>query len=157
MQLKQYLLDTFEFNDRANRQLLTKISELPDPDEAVKLFSHLVNSQLKWMARIAQDPNAPRMDWWTPSYPIGDLESRWSASLTPWLEYIAARTDEELGSEVTFVGFDGGRFAATPRDIALQLNYHSIHHRAQVQTILRRQGIEPDFLDYIGTKYRKLG
>jgi uncharacterized damage-inducible protein DinB len=156
MELKQHLLDTFEFNDRANRKLLGKIAELSERDEAVNLFSHLVNSQRKWMARIAQDPNAPAMDWWKPEYALEELENEWGKSLSPWLAYIRARTDEELATEVTFIGFDGGRFAATPKDIALQLNYHSIHHRAQIQTILRQQGIEPDFVDYIGTKYRKL-
>jgi uncharacterized damage-inducible protein DinB len=32
MQLKQHLLDTFEFNDRANRKLVSKIRELSDPE-----------------------------------------------------------------------------------------------------------------------------
>jgi uncharacterized damage-inducible protein DinB len=41
-------------------------------------------------------------------------------------------------------------------DIALQLNYHAIHHRAQIQVLIRQQGLEPDFIDYIGTKYHKL-
>jgi uncharacterized damage-inducible protein DinB len=59
-------------------------------------------------------------------------------------------------TEITFTGSDNTRWAATPKDIALQLNYHSIHHRAQIQSILRRQGVEPDFVDYIGTKYRKI-
>jgi uncharacterized damage-inducible protein DinB len=157
MQFQQYLLDTFAFNDRANRKIIGKIRELRDSDEAVKLFSHLINSQKKWMARIEQLPDAPKMDWWKPAYTIDELEAEWERSLTPWLEYIAVRTDEQLATEVTFIGFDGSRFAATPQDIALQLNYHSIHHRAQIQTILRQQGIEPDFVDYIGTKYRRLG
>ena len=137
-------------------ELVGKIAELSERDEAVKLFSHLVNSQRKWLARIEQDPNAAKMDWWTPKYPLEDLEREWERSLSPWLEYIARRSDGELATEVTFVGFDGGTFAATPKDIALQLNYHSIHHRAQIQTILRQQGVKPDFVDYIGTKYRKL-
>jgi len=47
-------------------------------------------------------------------------------------------------------------FAAAIKDIALQLNYHSIHHRAQIQTIIRSQGLEPEFVDYIATKYRRL-
>jgi uncharacterized damage-inducible protein DinB len=108
------------------------------------------------MARIQQDPNAKNMSWWEPVYNFGKLEEEWSKSLEPWISYIAARTDEELSTEITFVGFDDGLWAATPQDIALQLNYHSIHHRAQIQTIIRQQGIEPDFVDYIGTKYRKL-
>jgi uncharacterized damage-inducible protein DinB len=156
MQFKQYLLDTFEFNDRANRKLLAKVRELRQPDEAIKLLSHLVNSQKKWMARIMQVPDAHKLDWWKPQYRAEELESEWARSLTPWLEYIASRSDEELATEVTFVGYDGARFAATPKDIALQLNYHSIHHRAQIQMILRQQGVEPEFIDYIGTKYRRL-
>jgi len=69
---------------------------------------------------------------------------------------VESHSEAELSTEVTYTGFDGTLFAATPQDIALQLNYHSIHHRAQVQTMIRAQGLEPDFLDYIGTKYRRM-
>jgi len=85
------------------------------------------------------------------------LETEWNKSLQLWLQYINGLTEEELKREVEFTGFDGARWAATPWDIALQLNYHSIHHRAQIQTIIRQQGLEPDFVDYIGTRYRRIG
>jgi len=156
MDLRKYLLDTFGYNDQTNRQLLKKISELPDPSPCIKYFSHLINSQNKWMARMMQDPAAPEMDWWDPVYPLEELETRWKDSLDKWKEYLAARSEAELTLEVTFIGYDGSRWAATPADIALQLNYHSIHHRAQMQTIIREQGVEPDFVDFIGTRYRKL-
>ena len=136
--------------------MLEKIKEMPDKKEAIRFFSHLINCQYKWLARIVQDPRAQEMDWWEPVYELSELESQWNKSLSSWIEYINARTDEELSTEVTFVGFDGGLYAATPQDIALQLNYHSIHHRAQVQAIIRQQGQVPDFIDYIGTRYRKL-
>ena len=157
MQMKQYLTDTFLYNDLTNKKLLEKIKELPDKTESIKFFSHLINCQYKWMARILHDPAAPQMSWWLPIYEIDELAGEWDKSLQPWLDYIAERTDEELSAEVTFVGLDDGLWAASPQDIALQLNYHSIHHRAQIQTIIRQQGFEPDFVDYIGTKYRKLG
>ncbi len=156
MQLNSYLTDTFIYNDQTNKKLLGKIRLLSDDSEAIKLFSHLINCQYKWMARVIQDPNANQLSWWEPVYDFDKLEIEWTKSLTPWLEYIAQKTEKELSTEVTFTGFDNTVWAATPKDIALQLNYHSIHHRAQIQTILRRQGIEPDFVDYIGTKYRKL-
>lgn len=156
MQMKQHLVDTFLFNDAINKQLLQKIKLLPHPSDAVAFFSHLINSQYKWMARIKRETGAPQMDWWLPVYPIEVLEEEWTKSLTLWIDYIQRREDEELMKEVTFVGYDGGTWAATPADIALQLNYHSIHHRAQIQTLIRKQGLEPDFVDYIGTKYRKL-
>ena len=86
----------------------------------------------------------------------GKLEEEWKKSLEIWINYIKSLTEDELNAEVSFTGFDGGKWAATPLDIALQLNYHSIHHRAQIQILIRDQGLEPDFVDYIGTKYRKI-
>lgn len=156
MQLNSYLTDTFTYNDQINKKLLGKIKLLGDGTEAIKLFSHLINCQYKWMARILQDPNAVKMSWWEPVYDFDKLETEWTKSLNPWLAYINSKTEKELSTEVEFIGFDNSKWAASPKDIALQLNYHSIHHRAQIQTILRRQGIEPDFVDYIGTRYRKL-
>ena len=49
-----------------------------------------------------------------------------------------------------------GSWAVKLLGISLHLNYHSIHHRAQMQVLIRQQGLEPDFIDYIGTKYHKL-
>jgi uncharacterized damage-inducible protein DinB len=156
MQMKNYLIDTFKYNDTTNKKLLNKINLLVNKDESIKLFSHLINSQYKWMARILQEPTAPQMSWWDPIYKIEELENEWNKSLALWIDYISSRTDEELSTELKFIGFDGAVWAATPKDIALQLNYHSIHHRAQIQTLIRQQGIEPDFVDYIGTRYRKI-
>jgi len=156
MQLNAYLIDTFGYNDQTNKKLLNKIRLLNDGAEAIKLFSHLINCQIKWMARVNQDPNANSLSWWEPLYEFDNLEMEWTKSLKPWLTYVSGKTEEELSNEITFVGYDNAMWASTPKDIALQLNYHSIHHRAQIQTILRNQGIEPDFVDYIGTRYRKL-
>ncbi len=156
MQMKNYLIETFKFNDEANKSLLNKIKLLNNKEESVSLFSHLINCQYKWMARIIKKPGYERMSWWEPVYDINQLQEEWTKSLHVWLDYITASTDEELSTESIFTGFDNSLWAATPKDIALQLNYHSIHHRAQIQSLIRQQGIEPDFLDYIGTKYRKL-
>lgn len=154
--MRQYLLDTFHYNDVANKKQLVQIAQLKDKTEAIKLYCHLINSQRKWMARIMQDPKSPSMSWWEPVYKEEELYAEWKKSLTPWIDYINANTEEAIREEVTFSGYDGGKWAATPLDIMLQLNYHSIYHRAQIQTIIRQQGLEPDFVDYIGTKYRKL-
>ncbi len=155
--MKQYLLDTFKFNDAANKQMLQKIKILPDKETGIKYLSHLINSQNKWLERILQNPEALQMSWWGPVYTLNELEEKWNSSVQRWINYIASKTDDELNTEVTFTGFDGAKWAAVITDIALQLNYHSIHHRAQLQTIIRSQGVEPDFIDYIGTKYRRLG
>jgi uncharacterized damage-inducible protein DinB len=156
MEMKTYLTYTFHYNDFANTKLFEKIKLLPDNTEAIKFFNHLINSQNKWMARIRHEPAAMEMSWWDPVYAVENLIPEWKNSLQLWLNYLNTLTEEQLSTEIEFTGFDGGKWAATPADIALQLNYHSIHHRAQMQTMIRQQGLEPDFLDYIGTRYRKI-
>ena len=156
MQLKEYLIETFKFNDIANKKLLCKMKLLGNGEESVKLFSHLINTQCKWMAKIMQHPDYEKMSWWEPVYNPDKLEEEWDKSISLWINYITEKTDEELSTETISVNFDNALYAAILKDIALQLNYHSIHHRAQIQMIIRQEGIVPDFLDYIGTKVRKL-
>jgi uncharacterized damage-inducible protein DinB len=154
--MKDHLLETFAFNDRANKKMLKKIRRLPDKGQCIKFFSHLINSQNKWLARILRHKKAQKMDWWDPVYRLEELERKWNESLHMWINYLKDRTEEEIFSEVEFTGYDGGKWKAKIVDIALQLNYHSIHHRAQMQMFIREQGVEPDFIDYIGTKYKKI-
>lgn len=154
--MKEYLFDTFNFNSQINLNMLEKIRELPDKEGCVRYFSHLINSQNKWLARILQHPDAPQMSWWDPMYSFDELEAQWQKSLDAWFGYLDGQTDASLLEEVVFTGYDGGQWAATPKDIALQLNYHAIHHRANMQMLIREQGFEPDFIDYIGTVYRKI-
>ncbi|MEJ2617424.1 MAG: DinB family protein [Ignavibacteriaceae bacterium] len=154
--MKQYLIDTFYFNDYANKNILKKISELPKKKESIRFFSHLINSQNKWLDRVIEYPDESKLDWWEPVYSLDKIESEWNKSLKAWIDFLEKKMDDELFVQVKFIGYDGGTWTAEIKDIALQLNYHSIHHRAQIQTLIRQQGLEPDFIDYIGTKYKKI-
>lgn len=156
MQMKQYLIDSFSYNDYANKLALRKMAELADKDECVRFFSHLINSMNKWMGRVEKWPGYKELDFWLPVYEFGELESKWDECLARWLTFLESKSEDELFEEVEYYGFDGGDWAAFIKDIALQLNYHSIHHRAQIQYLLRQQGVEPEFVDYIGTRYRKV-
>jgi uncharacterized damage-inducible protein DinB len=156
MEMRQHIIDTFNFNSGANLKVLEKIKELPDKKEAIRFFSHLINCQYKWMARITQNPKALEMSWWEPLYDLNEMSDKWEDSLKLWTNYISSKTDDELNRKVQYIGNDGGLYEASTTDIALQLNYHSIHHRAQMQTIIRQQGLTPDFVDYIGARFTKL-
>jgi uncharacterized damage-inducible protein DinB len=156
MEMRQYLIDTLRFNDHANKMVLEKIKELSDKKDCIRFFSHLINSQIKWLRRIEVYPGDPGLDWWEPVYPPEEMESRWKKSLEEWIGFINNLSEDQLYEERKFIGSDGGQWSATLKYIALQLNYHSIHHRAQMQMIIRQQGQEPGFVDYIGTKYKKL-
>jgi uncharacterized damage-inducible protein DinB len=147
----KYLVDTFKFNGSMNKLVLEKIKGMPEPDEAVRLFSHLINSQNKWMARLIDDPKSPEMHWFDPVYEISDLELKWNESISLWINLLDESTEQEIMREIHFIADNGEHFSTKLKDIALQLNYHSIHHRAQICTMLRKQNIEPPFIEYIGT------
>lgn len=136
--------------------MLEKIKALPDQEQSIKLFSHLINSQNKWMTRIILNEKSPEMSWWEPVYPLDELSAKWTESVETWIKFIGNKSEEEIFETILFIGWEGGDWEARLSDIALQLNYHSIHHRAQIQMLIREQDIEPDFIDYIGTKYKKI-
>ena len=156
MEMKEYLIDSFRYNNGANKLALAKMRELAAPDECIRFFSHLINSMNKWLGRVEKWAGYQDMDWWLPIYKLDELESKWDECLARWMTFLESKTGDELFEEAEFYGFDGGEWAATLKDIALQLNYHSIHHRAQIQYLIRQQGVEPAFVDYIATTYRKL-
>lgn len=155
--MKSHLIDLFQFNDTVNRKMIAKIAQMPAQEVPIKLMSHLVHSQDKWLARLAMDPDANKREWFGPSFSLEALENEWIRSVNAWIEFLNAKTEDEVLTPVQWEGYDGAQWEARLCDIALQLNFHGIHHRAQIQTMVRQQGLEPDFLDYIGTKYKRLG
>ncbi len=87
IEMKQYLIDTFNFNDYANKNILKKIRELPDKEESIKFFSHLINSQNKWLDRIVKYPAESKLDWWKPVFDLNIIESEWNKSLHAWVDF----------------------------------------------------------------------
>ncbi len=119
-------------------------------------MSHLIHSQDKWLARLRQEPTANQREWFGPPFAMDAIVQEWERSVQDWIAYLQSQSEEAIEAEVIYAGFDGACWTAKLSDIALQLNFHGVHHRAQVQTLFREQGLQPDFIDYIGTRYRRL-
>ncbi len=154
--MKSYLLDTFQYNNVANKLVLEIIlGSLPDKSESVRLFSHLIISQNNWMKRIRKNPLLEKLDWWESAFDLSELRPEWDKSFSMWIDFLELLEAGDLGHEIKFKSSGGTIYSASIRDVTLQLNYHSIHHRAQIQTIIRQQGLTPPFVDYIGTVWKK--
>jgi uncharacterized damage-inducible protein DinB len=153
--MKQYILDLFRYTDYANKKLLEVIKQLPDNSEAVKLFSHLITAQNKWLNRITRETDDSKLTWSGPVFPIEDLEEKWNESVERWLELIEEESD--LDKNIIFSRpADGKKMQVRLIDIALQLNYHAIHHRAQINTLISKQGLVPPPTDYILTVLKEV-
>ena len=99
MRMKDYLLDTFRYNDHANKMALVKIREIPEKNECIRFFCHMINSMNKWLGRIRQNPGYTELNWWKPEYPLDEMELKWDECLQAWIEFIEGKTEEELFEE----------------------------------------------------------
>jgi uncharacterized damage-inducible protein DinB len=155
--MKQYLIDFFKYNDWANRKLLESIRQLPDNVEAVKLFNHLIAAQNKWLNRITKEKDDDAIAWFDKMIPADQLETVWGDGINNWINFLEKCEDSDLETEVSFQRpGNEKKYSVKIRDLVLQINYHSIHHRAQINVIIRKQGFEPPKTDYIMTVLKEL-
>jgi uncharacterized damage-inducible protein DinB len=153
--MKQYLIDTFKFTDWANRCMIEVIKKMREPEKAVVLISHLINSQNRWMHGIEGIAKEKEYNWFNPVFNKDELESKWNESICKWLTLLENLNEEDLEREIIITAKDNFRIGAKIKDIVIQLNNHSIHHRAQIATLLRQQNIQPPFLEYIARVWNK--
>ena len=151
--MKNHLISTFRYNDWANTEVLKTILALPEKQEAVRLFSHLISSQNKWYNRIKQEVPDETITWFGSEFNEAELLPEWKTSVNKWIDLLENTNDSELGQPVKFKRqLDGKMVFLSLQDLALQLNYHSIHHRAQINTLISKQGLKPPPTDFIYTK-----
>lgn len=149
--MKKYLLNYFAYNDWANRKLLDAIVQLSDKTEALRLFSHLITSQDKWLNRIVVEQDDTNLSWFGEVFGEGEILEKWGNSIGKWQAYLQTVDDTALEEYVYFTGNDGRRLKVLPKDVAFQMNCHSVHHRAQINKILSTQGVPVPATDYIRT------
>jgi uncharacterized damage-inducible protein DinB len=155
--MKQYLIDFFKYNDWANRLILQAMKTMPDSAEAVKLFGHMSFSFQKWLNRITSVKPDSALSWDNLTPPLDKLEPFWAEGFHDWLKYLDSIPETELQKEIQFNRpTDNKRFSIKIIDIALQINYHQIHHRAQIARMIRLQGQTPPATDYIFTKFMEV-
>jgi len=148
--MKQYLIDTLHFNDWANKKMLSAMEQLTDKKDAAAIFSHIITLQDKWLLRAKGDPAEAKIKWWDTPLKFDELGEHWAASLQGWLDHLNDLSDGDLDSLVKYSAEpeDNGD-SQLLKDILLQINYHSILHRAEIGLRLRDQGLVPPSVDYI--------
>jgi uncharacterized damage-inducible protein DinB len=155
--MKEFLMDMFHTNLEANLKMIGAVSKMPSPEEGMRHLSHLANCQYKWLDRIKLFPDESKLDWWEPVYLADQLEKAFIESTELWISYLSSTSEGEIESLKYYKGYDGKNWEAQLKDIALQLIFHSFHHRAQIQMMIRQQGLKPAFIDYIGYRSKKSG
>ncbi len=155
--MKQYLVDFFNYNDSSNKALLAVIKTLSEKEESIKLFSHFITTQNKWFNRITKETDDSKHQWFGELYSVTELDLKWEESIHKWISLIENTTESGLDDLVKFKRqSDGQEMGLSLKDLSLQINYHCIHHRAQINTLISKQGVKPPVTDYIFTRLKEI-
>ena len=141
------------FNVWANETLLRRLDssvaagkEAPQP--ALRIFSHLINAQAIWIARLT-GTTSPVKVW--QEHDLAGLHL-WHQQTSAHLAQLCETTDEaELTRHIQYTNSQGDAFDSQVSDILTHAVMHASYHRGQVATKMREGGLEPinsDFITY---------
>jgi uncharacterized damage-inducible protein DinB len=141
------MLDQFSnYNNWANSLLLETLlaNSISLPESCVSLFSHIINAQMIWVARI--NGTQPKVSVWQ----LHDLDTC-SILLK---ESIHSLSQIELpgGSDspvITYRTSAGEPYQTSVADILMHVFNHGTYHRAQIAKEMKSNHLSPVNTDYI--------
>ena len=141
------------FNAWANETLLRRLDSSVAAGHAIappvlRLFSHVVNAQCIWIARISGTASPVKV--WQ-EHDLAGIH-HWHEQSSDKLRQLCATTDEaELGRHIQYTNSQGDAYDSLVSDILTHAVTHATYHRGQVATRMREAGLEPvnsDFITY---------
>lgn len=143
--MKVFFNQLFDYNFYCNKKLIDYCSTAENiPEKSIELFSHVLNAHHIWNTRIKGKVSEFKV------WQIHAVEA-WGE-----LHYENQRSSFELTSEaddferrIDYENSEGRLFTNTLQDILFHIINHSTHHRGQIAMDFRKNGLEPQVLDYV--------
>lgn len=146
MDLHSYLKRLFEYDDWANREVVTSLQKLPyAPHKAVRLMAHVVAVEYVWLARLKGQADPAVWPEWT----VAEISRQREALPNIVAEYFKSEAAGNFETAISYANTKGERWTNSVGDILMHIVMHSTYHRGQVATVLRDTGIAPPYTDYI--------
>lgn len=147
--MKELLLDLHRYNCWANTRVAREFEKHADQvsERSRLLFSHLLNAQFIWLARIRHE-EAPYKVWQLHEVPT--LVKLVNDCANTLLAVLQQMPDEgQLQTTYTYTNTLGNTYTNSLLQIVTHVVNHSTYHRAQIATDMRQTGLEPINTDYI--------
>jgi uncharacterized damage-inducible protein DinB len=136
-----------EYNIWANQTMLDVFSKLPQvPNNALRLFSHALNAQAIWIARIT-GTQSPVKVW--QEHNLEQLKELHKSASYRIAELVANADEAEFNRLISYTNSQGNQYSTRVLDILTHAFNHATYHRAQVATDLRKNGFTPPNTDYV--------
>jgi len=146
--MKQNFIELFSYNDWANKSIIEYLIKINSSDEvSKKLINHIISAQDLWLERILHQTSWD-IDLWE-NYSFHECLALSGVSTHEWLNYINGNTEKTLKKEHTYYNTKNEQYTNKIYQTINHVISHSHYHRAQINSILRKEGIEPIKVDYI--------
>lgn len=142
--MKELFHDIFGYHHHFNQKLMDLLMLNVDrlTERTIPLMSHIVNAHQIWTGRILKEPTLGVHDLHT-------LEECKRIDDENFDKTVKILSGYNLGEVMVFRTKNGAEFSKAIRDILFHAANHTTHHRGQIISDLRQQGIEPIATDYI--------
>jgi uncharacterized damage-inducible protein DinB len=138
------LLRLFDFDKWANNESWQSLTAMTDPPErAVAIIAHIAATQRVWLERALSMTQSVAV-W--PSWSLAETAKQYSSVVGEWKRLIAT---DELSREVAYTNTKGRQFQNSLSDVALHVVFHGVYHRGQIAVLVRQNGSEPAYTDFI--------
>lgn len=136
-----------EYNIWANQTMLDVFSGLPSvPNNAARIFSHALNAQAIWIARIT-GTQSPVKVW--QEHSLEELKKLHASASYKIAELVSNADEQEFNRLIEYKNSQGNQYSTRVLDILTHAFNHATYHRAQVATDLRKNGHTPPNTDYV--------
>ena len=131
MDLRQDLMQRFDYDLWANRQWLKAIGRFRDIEKAQSTFEHILGAQRVWLSRLGVEVTQAGEDMSLDEL-VGIVNRAWHMVLT----------DGALEQPITYQNLHGFPFTNTIGQIATHVVNHGTYHRGQLRGQAMAEGLE---------------
>ena len=130
----------------AHDALFTELRRVPPDAETLRLFAHVVAAEHLWLSRI--DATKARVAVW-PTLSLDEIAGLEAENRARFRELLRRR-DDTRQQRVRYRNSAGNEFDNNVGEILAHVALHGHYHRGQVARVMRAEGREPVYTDYIG-------
>jgi uncharacterized damage-inducible protein DinB len=131
----------------ANPGILTLPCDIHSSHTVAQLLQHIVAVELRYAQRLAGEPESDYND--IPFHSAEAIFATHDRTLS-LLQPLLADAAFNWSTEIEFQTITAGRIRASRRTILIHLLMHSIRHYAQLATLVRTHGFNPDWpMDFL--------
>ncbi len=132
----------------ANKRILATLHNIKeDQQDVIRLFSHILFSEIIWMARL-QGIDSSKLPIWA-EVDLEFCDELVKKNEETIISFLLISSKEDLEKTITYKNSSGIEFKNTIREILTHVSLHGHYHRGQINTRFRSIGAEPVILDFI--------